>query len=221
MLFRSIQSAFESVSTGVWEVPGALYTDDTRAYVAGNAPGAKPANEAAETETQLRLFMFARVSSTNFATAGNVFVEQNGNVERDRENFALAGSDADRDYWYGEDEIDEAFGESTDFNTADSKQWVQIGAKEGYDISKKENLTITRKEIVGDDDSVQVRQIRWVIKAVPAGSTVEDDSLAHEVPVPHGFRLDVDAVPDKATGLKELNGHIYEDDDPADRKSVV
>ena len=91
-----IQSAFESVSTGVWEVPGALYTDDTRAYVAANAPGAKPANEAAETETQLRLFMFARVSSTNFATAGNVFVEQNGNVERDRENFALAGSEIGR-----------------------------------------------------------------------------------------------------------------------------
>ena len=58
-----------------------------------------------------------------------------------------------------------------------------------------------------------MRQIRWVVKAVPTtvegGKTiahVDDDTLSHKVAVPHGFRLDVDAVADSDKKLYDQNG---------------
>lgn len=266
-----ILSAFESVSTGIWEVPGAKY-DCTYEYKAPgsetyqaielNAKGQYQANvekrnedgskytylmtytpdgsgnmvdedgvvcenfrvsrtaknEEAKTEKQLRLFMFARLASTNYGQTQNVYTEQNGDAYQDHENFALAGSDADRDYYFGEDDINAAFGESEDYNTADAKGWVQIGDANGYAVSDKRNVTITEKEILEGHTNMQVRQIRWVVKAVPVKdgkANYEDDSLSTKVGVPHGFRLDVDAIPDRGTKkYKELAGKVYSEDDP-------
>ena len=143
----------------------------------------------------------------------NAYNEQNGPTYTDHENFALPGSDADRDYWYGEDEIDEVFGDSTDYNTADEQRWIQIGKPGGYAISDKENVTID-DSFLDKYEGCQVRQIRWVVKAVPTTDEkgraitprVDDDRLSHEVAVPHGFRLDVDAVPDSDEKLYDQNG---------------
>ena len=113
-------STFTEVSTGVWEVPGAEYEQgdvqvpvlDAKGKVVTDAKGnvvyqtvtgnAKPLNKEAETESQLRLFMFARIVDLDMDAEGNVYEEQNGTGYIDHENFALAGSDADRDYRYGE-----------------------------------------------------------------------------------------------------------------------
>ena len=213
------QSLFESVSTGIWEVPGALYTTNGKpdgTAVPSTSPQAQPANEAAETESQLRLFMFARVATMDRSQDGNVFEEQNGAVYNEYENFALPGSDADRDYWYGEDDTDD-FG-SSDYNTADSQTWVPIGNRSGYAIADKENVTID-DSFLEQYANCQVRQIRWVIKAVPVTkdgegndvANVRDDTLATKVAVPHGFRLDVDAMlGDADDSLEDSAGNVVD-----------
>ena len=129
----------------------------------------------------------------------------------------LSGTDADRDYWFGEDDIDEVFGGSADYNTADEQTWIQIGEKSGYAISDKKNEVIDDGFLTGAYEGYQVRQIRWVVKAVPVrevnGTTVadvNDDTLSTKVAVPHGFRLDTDAVPDDTGNLKDTNGNTIE-----------
>ncbi|MEE0705966.1 MAG: InlB B-repeat-containing protein, partial [Adlercreutzia sp.] len=238
-----LNNKFESVSTGIWEVPGAQYQTSYSyknqkieftngksqivrevANAEGNGTEQKTfdvfldgsgnvvyddgtpvdsvvvkrepvaGNKEAEIEKNLRLFMFVRLASTNVAADQSGYNEQNGTEYQDHENYALAGTDADRDFFFGEDDKD-LFGDSTDYNHADAQAWVQIGAPEGYAISDKHNVTIDADEFMSDD-TMQVRQIRWVIKAVEPGKSYRDDTLSNKIAVPHGFRLDVDAMTD-------------------------
>ena len=63
-------------------------------------------------EEKLWVLVYVRRASTNLRDKINGYVEQNGNVLQDRENFSVPGTDADRDYFFGEDD-------ASDFNTAD------------------------------------------------------------------------------------------------------
>ncbi len=186
-----IEPSIARVNTGVWEVPGAAYkyVDAAGAEVDASTPGARrvPANEEAETESKLRVFVYVRKAPNDPSAALNGYDEQNGAAYIDHENFALPGTDADRDYFYGEDDAD-------DFNTADGKQgtWQLVGSRAGYAVSDKQNTAIPINS-AGNED---VRQVRWVIKAVGEDGDVSSDYESHVTPVPHGFRLAVDAMPD-------------------------
>src|SRR5699024_5337199 len=59
----------------------------------------------------------------------------------------------------------------------------------GYAVADKQSCQIDLEGCrEGDQD---IRQIRWVVKA----GDLDDAAASIETPVPHGFRLDVDAVP--------------------------
>ncbi|MDE8703861.1 hypothetical protein PZH32_12965, partial [Adlercreutzia equolifaciens] len=60
------------------------------------------------------MFVYVRVASADISSFNNGYEEQNGPLCVDRENYALPGTDADRDYWYGEDDM-----VAGDHNTAD------------------------------------------------------------------------------------------------------
>ena len=72
-----------------------------------------------------------------------------------------------------------------------------LGDPAGYPVSAKENKLIDTSDIV--ERGMDIRQIRWVVKAVGDGKTgwdaLEDEVAARETPVPRGFRMDVDAIP--------------------------
>ena len=137
-------------------------------------------NEANEIESQLRLFMYARIASDDTGAHGNIYDEQNGSEYTDHENFALAGTDADRDYNYGEDDVD-WFGDSTDYNTADQSQgtWIQIGDANGYSIADKQNVKISARSFMTAHPGYEVRQIRWVVKAVPQKADGSYDPVSY------------------------------------------
>ncbi len=181
-------------------------------------------NEANEIESKLRVFMYARIASDDTSVWGNGYDEQNNAEYTDHENFAMAGSDADRDYFYGEDDTD-WFGDSTDANSADdaNAHWIQIGDPNGYAVSEKKNVSLSAKSFMNAHPGYEVRQIRWVIKAVPRKADgsydATDDSLAYDVPVPHGFRLNVDALEDDPA-VKETQG-IQEADEIDPRRMNV
>lgn len=253
MAVGRVDSLISSISTGVWEIPGAEYScaynyiyegknEDVTAELTENGSitrtekrteieFGKPVdkmvaitytldsngnvldengkvtsnfkvtrtaqNEAAREEQDFRVFMFVRLAANDRTVAGNGYVEQNGTEYQDEENYALAGTDADRDYFYGEDDYD-GIGDSTDYNTADSSSamWVAIGDKTGYAISDKTNVTLHAADFMRNYPQYQAKQIRWVIKAVPKGATVNNDTLATKKGVPTGFRLAVDAMLD-------------------------
>ncbi|MCR2036205.1 hypothetical protein NSA09_11880, partial [Adlercreutzia mucosicola] len=181
---------------------GIIYKDTTLVAKFKERPSykdvnVKPLNEEAEIESKLRVFVLARIINPSTEAADrhrSVFGEQNGASYNDRENYAFPGTDADRDYFFGEDDAD-------DYNTADNTEgtWVILGDPAGYAVSAKENTLIDTTEYT--DRGVDIRQIRWVVKAVPEGLTgwdaLMDETAARETPVPRKFRLDVDAIPTK------------------------
>ena len=222
MAIGRIQPNVDTVSTGVWEVPGAgfdKYVDADGDPCDADAEGARPAddavpNEQAETESKLRVYMLARVASNDPSEHPNGFEEQNGPEYIPHENFALPGTDADRDYYRGEDDAD-------DGNNADAQQgtWVVIGDPNGYSVAEKVNHEIDLEAYLGSATS-DVRQIRWVVKA---GDSLEDDEASHETPVPHGFRLDIDAAPYDGTSADTIaatEGKQEADDVDPDRANV-
>ena len=157
----------------------------------------EPLNNEAVIESRLRVFVLARVVNTSTDNAHknqSVFGEQNGSVYSDRENYAAPGTDADRDYFFGEDD-------AADYNTADGTEgtWIILGDPAGYAVKDKTNTLIDTTSIT--DNGGDIRQIRWVVKAVTEGKTgwdaLMDETAARETPVPRKFRLDVDAVPTK------------------------
>ncbi|MEE0706949.1 MAG: hypothetical protein UCH28_11300, partial [Adlercreutzia sp.] len=79
-------------------------------------------------EKQLWTFVYVRRNVTDPTKPNNGYVEQNANFYQDRENFALPGADADRDYFYGEDDTVGGKG-SSDYNTADDAAgtWMLVG----------------------------------------------------------------------------------------------
>ena len=167
------QPNLQTITTGRWEVP-----DGTE--------------NKAEIEQALRVYLAVRVADNEpshtpqngYKNSG--FFEQNGTEWIDKENYALSGTDADRDYIYGEDDV-------SDPNLADSDNgtWTTVGNPNGYAIT--DNATVDVEAAL--PSGAQVKQVRWIIKAGAANATVQDDVRSHEIPVPHGFRLDVDAIP--------------------------
>ena len=234
-----IQSAFQKVSTGIWEVPGAKY-DATYTLAGqtinfdadGKATAVVPETGAnGETVANTReVKLDARATSSTLPPAHRarrhrhargvqrrgqggeaaalVHVRPRGLRRPHRSDQRLQRAERrvlhrprelrpvrhrrDRDYWFGEDDIDEVFGGSADYNTADEQTWIQIGEKSGYAISDKKNEVIDDGFLTGAYEGYQVRQIRWVVKAVPVrevnGTTVadvNDDTLSTKVAVPH------------------------------------
>lgn len=162
------------------------------------APGSAEEAEMAEKkalEQKLRVFVYVRVASADVSAWNNGYEEQNGPDCIAHENYALPGTDADRDYWYGED--DKLTG---DHNTADESKgtWVLVGDKNGYSVADKTNHVIDLYEdpalagyglVSGNYD---VRQVRWIIKAADGTTAGAGNDLpTYETPVPHGFRLAV------------------------------
>ena len=114
----------------------------------------QPLNEQARIENKLRVFVLARVVNTSTKDADkakSVFGEQNGPTPNERENYALPGTDADRDYFFGED--DRGSAQYPDGNTADGLDpstwggsqagtWVILGDPAGYPVRDKTNTRI-------------------------------------------------------------------------------
>lgn len=185
-------------------------------------PGTPEAAEMAEKkalEQKLRVFVYVRVASADVSDFKNGYEEQNGPDCIARENYALPGTDADRDYWYGEDEK-----LTGDHNTADDAKgtWVLVGEKKGYSVADKTNhvIDLHKEPALGQYGLVSggydVRQVRWVVKAADGTAVGAGDDLpAYETPVPHGFRLAVDAMPydNSSTLTKEATAGIQEADD--------
>lgn len=167
------QPNLQTITTGRWEIPDGI-------------------ENKAEIEQALRVYLAVRVADNEpshtpqngYKNSG--FFEQNGTEWIDRENYALAGTDADRDYVYGEDDISDP-----NFADSDTGTWVAVGNANGYAITDNAAVDIEAALPSG----AQVKQVRWIIKAGSANATVQDDARSHEIPVPHGFRLDVDAIP--------------------------
>ena len=72
------------------------------------------------------------MGSTDITKSNSVYFEQNGSMNNTYENYALPGTDADRDYFYGEDDFamngsgqfiygPDGNRVSDDFNTADAE----------------------------------------------------------------------------------------------------
>ena len=191
-----VKPCVNTVRTGVWEVPGAEYD------AGGNA-----LNDEARTEQDLRLFVYIRVARSSTVADPSVtgYGEQNGTQHNKYENYSIPSTDADRDYFFGEDDA------ATDGNTAPaSGKWILIGEQSGYPVSDKTNraldvqhemvkLGLNHTYSLGRNGSYDVRQVRWVIKSVPSNASdagaLQDNSETYAKPVPHGFRLAVDAVP--------------------------
>lgn len=186
------------------------------------APGSAEEAEMAEKkalEQKLRVFVYVRVASADVSAWNNGYEEQNGPDCIAHENYALPGTDADRDYWYGED--DKVTG---DHNTADESKgtWVLVGNKNGYSVADKTNHVIDLYEdpalagyglVSGNYD---VRQVRWIIKAADGTTAGAGNDLpTYETPVPHGFRLAVDAMPydNSSKETKNATAGIQEADD--------
>lgn len=165
-------SSIESVRTGVWEIPGSDYeaAEDTDAY------------EKALWEQQLRVYMLVRVAPSRDTAADSTIY-----------------SDTNRPHP----------GESADRADYDAGVWRVVGNQAGYPVRNadgtKTNTTIdlysssTPGHLTVSEEAVT--QIRWVVKAAPDDSSligmdaVTEDDGANALPVPHGFRLDIDADP--------------------------
>ena len=146
-------------------------------------------------EDKLWVLVYVRRAHTNVKLANSGYVEQNGNdpVPNTRENFSMPGTDADRDYFFGEDD-------AADCNTAGSAntyKWELVGWTK---VSAKQNMTFSQGVAQA---GTQIRQVRWVVRACDTDASgkpiIDDETLSHEVPVPSGFRLATDADPDTAT----------------------
>ncbi|WP_423775626.1 hypothetical protein [Adlercreutzia equolifaciens] len=145
-------------------------------------------------EDKLWVLVYVRRAHTNVKLANSGYVEQNGNdpVPNTRENFSMPGTDADRDYFFGEDD-------AADCNTAGSAntyKWELVGWTK---VSAKQNMTFSQGVAQA---GTQIRQVRWVVRACNTDASgkpiIDDETLSHEVPVPSGFRLATDADPDTA-----------------------
>ena len=150
-----------------------------------NTPEAAAAREI---EDKLYVLVYVRRASDNLNAAVNGFNEQNGAAFNPRENYSVPGTDADRDYFYGEDD-------AADPNTAgmDGNGWEYVGYSK---VSSKQNKVFDNISKAG----TTIRQVRWVIRACDTDANgrpiITDETLSHEVPVPTGFRLAVDADTD-------------------------
>ncbi len=172
-VWRIRKQNVQTVLPGVWEVKGAEY----------NADGS-PANDLARQAEDLRLYVWARVVSTDITNKNSVYFEQNGPSNNVYENYALPGTDADRDYFYGEDDFTKPDGSlaygpdgelvSTDFNTADNvnktvnvrdpnSSWVLLAVYKATDEDNNNHPIDVSYLTSGQQD---IRQIRWVVKAV-------------------------------------------------------
>ena len=118
-------------------------------------------------------------------------------------------------------------GTSADRASYGDGSWRVVGSQTGYPVRRadgtKENVTID----LGDPatpgalkDKEGVKQIRWVIKAEHAADprsgldAVASDAGADALPVPTGFRLDVDAVPDDPNHAETIGKQEADELDP-------
>ena len=166
-------SSISEVSTGIWEIPGASVEQDAL----------PEAQKLAAYEQQLRVFMLVRVEPL---TAEQTHDTVDGNV-----TYFRPGTAADR----------------AEYASGD---WRVVGSQAGYPVREgdgtKRNTTIELYDTATTGHLAQderVKQIRWVVKAFDEASgktgfdALADDTLARDLPVPAGFRLDVDAAPDE------------------------
>lgn len=157
----------KSVSTGIWEIPGSDEATDE-----GKAK--------AEQEKRLRVFMYqwrASGKPTGDLSAQNLFTYNEVGTTKDRK---------------------EGFWRPIDGTNNDTAQgvWVPLGNPEGYAVREKGGSKVNHNIDLPDSDPLH--QVRWVVRAVPDGATnALEDSESHELAVPEGLRLAVDADPSK------------------------
>ena len=180
-------SRVQQVATGVWEIPGSSVEADASADAL-----AKAAYEQA-----LRVYVLVRTEPI-----------RGSETIYDNVDYPQPGTSADR----------ASYGDGS---------WRVVGSQTGYPVRRadgtKENVTID----LGDPatpgalkDKEGVKQIRWVIKAEHAADprsgldAVASDAGADALPVPTGFRLDVDAVPDDPNHAETIGKQEADELDP-------